>query len=92
MNRKFDRVIIFLSLMFSLLEIPVNGKAQDKQETTKSKRSRDVLIGSWLFHKGEIAMKRQVKAGRQGGITDINVKLIAKQDTVIRLHRYKKCQ
>jgi beta-galactosidase len=30
----------------------------------------------WEFHKGEIAIKRAVKAGQQGGLTDINVKVV----------------
>ncbi|MBK5246144.1 MAG: DUF4982 domain-containing protein, partial [Peptostreptococcaceae bacterium] len=37
----------------------------------------------WQFHKGNIAMKHAVKAGQQGGITDINVQVINKQDTTI---------
>ena len=38
---------------------------------------------NWQFHKGDIAIKKIVKAGGQGGITDVNVKVITKPDTVI---------
>jgi beta-galactosidase len=83
MNRKFERVIVFLGMMFSLLQIPVRGKTQDKQQTTRLNRSRDCFDERWQFHKGDIAMKRAVKAGGQGGLTDARVKIITTKDTTI---------
>ncbi|OIR01145.1 beta-galactosidase BoGH2A precursor [mine drainage metagenome] len=37
---------------------------------------------NWQFHKGDIAIKQTSRVG-QGGITDINVPVITKKDTVI---------
>ena len=83
MNRKFERLIVFLGIMFSLLHVPVNGKTQDKQQTAKPNRSRDCFDERWLFHKGDMAMKRTVKAGGQGGLTDAHVKIVTTKDTTI---------
>jgi beta-galactosidase len=66
--------LIFITTVFNI-------KAQDAK--LPSKRTRDCFDFNWQFHKGDIAMKRQVKAGCQGGISDINVKIIAKEDTTI---------
>jgi beta-galactosidase len=57
--------------------------AQENNQTNASIRSREKFDFNWLFHKGNIAMKRVIKVGGQGGITDINVKIITKNDTTI---------
>ncbi|MBN2175359.1 MAG: DUF4982 domain-containing protein [Bacteroidales bacterium] len=48
----------------------------------QSKRTKENFDFNWQFHKGDITIKRQVKVGGQGGITDVNVEVISK-DTVI---------
>jgi beta-galactosidase len=45
-------------------------------------RTKENFDFNWLFHNGDIAMKKVVKVGGQGGITDVNVEVIA-IDTVI---------
>lgn len=46
-------------------------------------RTKENFDFSWQFHKGDIAMKRQVKVGGQGGLTDTRVKVITAKDTTI---------
>ena len=60
-----------------------NGMSQQIQQTSLSKRTRDNFDFNWQFHKGNIAMKRSIKAGGQGGLTDANVKVITTKDTII---------
>ncbi len=65
--------------------------AQNEQNKDTSVRVKNCFDFNWQFHKGEITIKRQVKVGGQGGITDVNVEVIAK-DTVINytdLNSYK---
>ncbi|MDM8159979.1 beta-galactosidase GalA [Labilibaculum sp. K2S] len=79
MNLIKSQVLIFI---FSLLFLLVEGNAQVLQQTNVSKRVRLNFDFNWQFHKGDIAMKLVVRVG-QGGITDINVPIIQKKDTVI---------
>lgn len=79
-NKTMKKLIVFSAFVL-LCFVDVNAQS--------SKRSRENFDFNWQFHKGDIAMKRQVKAGAQGGITDVNVKLIAKQDTVINYNDTK---
>ena len=53
------------------------------QQETPGNRTTACFDAGWQFHKGGIAIKRAVKAGSQGGLTDINVKMITASDTVI---------
>ncbi len=73
-------MILRFAIFFFFLSISAN--AQVIQQTTVSKRTKENFDKSWQFHKGDIAMKQVVRVG-QGGITDINVPVIAKKDTVI---------
>lgn len=57
--------------------------SQIVQQTASSQRMKENFDIGWLFHKGEIAIKRAVKAGRQGGLTDINVKVETNKEAVI---------
>jgi len=82
MSRNSNSVILFLVMMLSLLQFPYNGNAQNKQ-TTKATRSKNCFDENWMFHKGDIAMKHAIRAGKYGGLTDINVKVIVNQDTAI---------
>jgi beta-galactosidase len=78
-----QKLVTFWCSLFFLLLIHVDGKTQDLQQTVPSKRTRENFDFSWQFHIGDIAMKRVVKVGGQGGITDINVKVVTTKDTVI---------
>ncbi|HSC38059.1 MAG TPA: hypothetical protein VLD19_09320, partial [Chitinophagaceae bacterium] len=61
----------------------IGGKAQVLQPTIPGNRTTACFDAGWQFHKGDIAMKQAVKAGGQGGLTDVNVKMISANDTVI---------
>lgn len=67
-------LILWFSFILSLIQM--EGKAQ------VSKRVKENFDFNWQFHKGDIAIKLVVRVG-QGGITDINVPVITKKDTVI---------
>jgi len=77
-----NRLVIFLCSAFLFSSMYVSGKTQDLQQTAPSKRAKENFDFNWQFHKGDIAMKLVVRVG-QGGITDINVPIIQKKDTVI---------
>ena len=79
----FKRLKSFWCLLFFLLFILVDAKAEGLQQTVSSKRTRDNFDSSWLFHKGDIAIKRAVKAGGYGGLTDVNVKVETNKVAVI---------
>ncbi len=82
MNLAFKILLSFGGCTFFLVLITVNGTAQNVTIST-SERIREKFDFNWQFHKGDIAIKRVVKAGGQGGLTDINVKIITKEDTTI---------
>jgi len=75
MNQKVKRATIWVLTLFLLSNFVV-GKAQVKRTKVK-------FDFNWQFHKGDIAMKKVIKAGGQGGLTDINVKILTTKDTVI---------
>jgi len=79
-NQKIKTAVISV-LTISLLFNFVAVKAQ-------AKRTKMNFDFNWQFHKGDIAMKLVVRVG-QGGITDINVPVIAKKDTVINYTNFK---
>ena len=72
-----------LGCLLWVASICFNVNAQSFQQKSISKRTKDNFDFSWQFHKGDIAMKKVVKVGGQGGLTDINVKIISKEDTTI---------
>src|ERR1035437_3190336 len=75
--------VTFLSFFFLLSLIFVEGKAQNSQQAITSKRARLNFDLNWQFHKGDIAIKRAVKACGYGGLTDINVKVETNKEAVI---------
>jgi beta-galactosidase len=77
-----NRLVTLLCSFFILSSFYVSGKIQDLQQTSPSKRVKENFDFNWQFHKGDIAMKQVVRVG-QGGITDINVPIIQKKDSVI---------
>ena len=83
MNQTFERVITFSFLAFTMLSLsPLTGRAQDHQQS-QVYRIRENFDFNWQFHKGDITIKCVVKAGTQGGLTDINVKVVTAKDTII---------
>lgn len=74
------RICVF-SVFVLLSFIDVYG--QEFVQTNPSKRTRENFDFNWQFHKGDIAIKKIVKAGGQGGITDVNVKVVTAHDTII---------
>jgi beta-galactosidase len=78
--RRFRPLLVIVFLM-SLKDFEV--KAQSLSQNASDKRTRENFDFNWQFHKGDIAIKRVVQVGGQGGITDINVKIISKKDTTI---------
>ncbi|MBN1396768.1 MAG: beta galactosidase jelly roll domain-containing protein, partial [Bacteroidetes bacterium] len=83
-NCRFNRYLFFGSIAFVLLLFPsIKGSTQKNQSTASGQRIRENFDFNWQFHKGDIAIKRQVKVGGQGGITDVNVKIVSIKDTII---------
>ncbi len=83
MNHRLKRIIAFGSVAAALLFFSVNGSAQDLESAISGKRLKENFDFNWQFHKGDISIRRAVKAGQQGGITDTNVQVINKPDTII---------
>jgi beta-galactosidase len=83
--KNINRRLIILNpacgVLIFLLSLTINGKTQEIKKDLPG-RTRECFDADWQFHKGDIAMKRVVKVGCQGGITDINVNVIGK-DTAI---------
>jgi beta-galactosidase len=83
MNKVFIRLSSSVAFILCLLLFPADAKNQNTQQITQDKRSKENFDFNWQFHKGDIAMKKAVKSGGQGGITDINVKIVSAKDTII---------
>ena len=82
MKQQFKIFLKAVGSILFILSIYFNGYTQNIQQTATSKRTRENFDFNWQFHKGDIAIKLVVRVG-QGGITDINVPVITKKDTVI---------
>lgn len=88
--KRLKKLIAFCGIAFILLLLsPIEGNAQNTRQTVTNKRVRENFDFNWQFHKGDIAMKRVVKAGSQGGLTDIHAKIIAVKDTTIDYNNIK---
>jgi hypothetical protein len=72
MNYAFSVLNSFLLLFLAALIIPVTGLTQD-EHNIPNKKTKENFDESWQFHKGDIAFKRVIQAGGQGGLTDVNV-------------------
>jgi len=83
MNQRFKMVSVFFDISLLLCLISINGISQNIQQTAQFKRTKDNFDANWQFHKGDIAIKRAVKAGGYGGLTDVNVKVETNKDAVI---------
>ncbi len=53
------------------------------EATNPTVRERIKFDEGWQFHKGDIAIKRAVQAGRHGGLTDADVKIVESEATLI---------
>ena len=71
-------LLILLGLVVFNCE-ELNGQNFEKYNA----RSRECFDYNWMFHKGDIAISRAVKAGKYGGLTDANVKVITGEEAVI---------
>ena len=87
MIQKFKKAWQYLAFILSLMLVSISSMAQNLPNTS-SKRAKENFDFNWQFHKGDIAMKLVVRVG-QGGITDINVPVISKTDTVIDYTNFK---
>jgi len=71
-------------VLIAFLSLNVIGAGQ----TNASNRVKENFDFNWQFHKGDIAIKLVARVG-QGGITDVNVPIITKKDTVIDYTNFK---
>ena len=76
MNQSFNKIMAYLLSVFFPLLLIIDGQALVAQSTTPPERTRACFDFDWQFHKGNIAMKRAVKAGAQGGITDKPIRYV----------------
>ncbi|MBN1998395.1 hypothetical protein JW935_12630 [candidate division KSB1 bacterium] len=84
MIENLKRIVTLLGITCILLSVlPVDGKAQNTQQPAPGKRAKECFDFNWQFHKGDIAMKRVVQAGGQGGLTDVHVIIITAKDTTV---------
>ena len=83
MNRVFRKLMVLFKVTLFLLIFVEQVLGQEVPQTGTSKRAKENFDFNWQFHKGNIAMKRSIKAGGQGGFTDANVKMITTRDTTI---------
>jgi len=77
MFKRYSGICLFLVLC------AIKGMSQNTQQTGLSKRSKECFDFDWQFHKGDIAIKRAVKAAGYGGLTDVNVKVETNKEVVI---------
>ena len=68
MKPGIKRLFALTSLIFFLLGVIKGAEAQ----VPVLKRAKENFDFNWQFHKGDIAIKKVVKVGGQGGITDVN--------------------
>jgi beta-galactosidase len=83
-NKKFKRLIKFSTLIFFLLSsFYTEGSAHNIRQQSLSERVKECFDNNWFFHKGDIAIKRAIKAGKYGGLTDTNVKVVTGEETIV---------
>lgn len=77
MNKERGKsTLMFLVLLYPFFSIRGQNSGIDK-------RSRENFDNGWQFHKGDIAIKRSVKAGKQGGLSDADVKVAEGEEVII---------
>jgi len=80
--------LVIISVLFMIISSA--GKAQNTPQSVQGKRVRNCIDFNWMFHKGDIAIKYNFKAGKYGGLTDSNVNIITDEATVIDYTDVKK--
>src|SRR5476651_48104 len=81
-NKALKTLFLAVLLFLSSVLFSVNATAQNRSITT-STRTKENFDFSWQFHKGDIAIKRAVKAAGYGGLTDINVKVETNKEAIV---------
>jgi beta-galactosidase len=91
MNMNF-KTLMFSSGIISALFLIISSttEAQNSLQSVPGKRVRECFDPDWMFHKGDISVKYAVKAGKYGGLTDINVKVVSDETTLIDYTDVKK--
>lgn len=79
-NKTMKKLFVFSGFVWLCL---VDVNAHSSVQTNPSKRSRECFDENWMFHKGDIAIKHAIGAGKYGGLTDRNVKVVTNADTDI---------
>jgi Beta-galactosidase/beta-glucuronidase len=80
--------LVIISVLFVILSSA--GETQNAPPSVPGKRVRNCFDFNWMFHKGDIAIKYNFKAGKYGGLTDSNVNIITDEATVIDYTDVKK--
>ena len=90
--KKNLKPILFSSLIISVLFLMISSatEAQNSLQSVPGKRVRECFDLNWMFHKGDIAIKYTFKAGKYGGLTDADVKVVSDETTVIDYTDIKK--
>ncbi len=93
MNHKFKSLKTFCVITFILLSFfRVSGTGQSTKQSAQVERVKECFDFNWLFHNGNIAMKHVVQAGCQGGLTDVNVRVITAKDTILDYNNVKSAE
>ena len=77
-QKEHSKALFAAFLMFALFATEATC-----QNLNSNKRVKEDFDDNWLFHKGDIAINRALKAGKYGGLTDANVKVITGEEAVI---------
>jgi beta-galactosidase len=77
------KVSLIRNIVFTITYLlPFCTNSQDLRQSAIGERVRENVDFNWQFHSGDIAVKKVVRVG-QGGLSDINVPVITKKDTII---------
>jgi beta-galactosidase len=90
--KKDIKTFMFSSAIISVLFLMISSatEAQNSLQSVPGKRVRESFDLNWMFHKGDIAIKYTFKAGKYGGLTDVNVKVVTDETTIIDYTDIKK--
>jgi len=90
MNYRLKRMVTVGSMAIVMLISSIEGNTQSQLPPdsyrgaigtkVSGQRAKLSFDFNWQFHLGDIAMKKVVKVGGQGGLTDINIKITPKDE------------
>ena len=83
MKRPVKFIILKGLTVIVLFLYSIEGNSLDAWQDASTGRTRECFDKNWLFHKGDIAIKYAVKAGKYGGLTDINPVIVNDENAVI---------